>query len=84
MSNPDKPLTIATRWWWVRHAPVPDDGRIYGQSDLDCDCTDAGVFAALADELPRDAVWVTSQLKRTRQTAKDVRRVVVCTTATIK
>ena len=61
--------TNQTQWWWVRHAPVPDGGRIYGQTDLDCDCTDASVFAALAAELPRDAVWVTSQLRRTRQTA---------------
>jgi alpha-ribazole phosphatase len=58
-----------TRWWWVRHAPVPDNGRIYGQRDLDCDCTDGPIFAALASELPRDAVWLTSNLKRTHQTA---------------
>jgi alpha-ribazole phosphatase len=58
-----------TRWWWVRHAPVPDGGRIYGQSDLDCDCTDAEIFSILARELPTGAVWVTSNLKRTTQTA---------------
>lgn len=58
-----------TRWWWVRHAPVPDGGRIYGQRDLDCDCSNSAVFEALARELPRDAVWVTSHLARTRQTA---------------
>ena len=58
-----------TRWWWIRHAPVPDGGKIYGQSDLDCDCTDAEIFAILARELPRNAVWVTSHLARTRQTA---------------
>ena len=61
--------TDQTRWWWVRHAPVPDGGRIYGQSDLDCDCTAAEIFAALARELPPDAVWLTSNLVRTRQTA---------------
>jgi broad specificity phosphatase PhoE len=58
-----------TRWWWVRHAPVPDGGFIYGQRDLDCDCGDAEVFGVLARELPADAVWVTSNLVRTRQTA---------------
>ncbi len=47
-----------TRWWWIRHAPVPDGGKIYGQSDLDCDCTDAEIFSVLARELPKDAVWV--------------------------
>jgi broad specificity phosphatase PhoE len=58
-----------TRWWWIRHAPVPDGGRIYGQSDLDCDCTAEHIFKALAHELPTDAVWLTSNLARTRQTA---------------
>jgi len=58
-----------TRWWWIRHAPVPDSFRIYGQSDVDCDVSSAEVFAALANELPQDAVWLTSNLNRTRQTA---------------
>jgi alpha-ribazole phosphatase len=60
-----------TRWWWIRHAPVADhDGRtIYGQDDLPADCSDLACFAALAAALPTDAVWVTSQLGRTRQTA---------------
>ena len=62
-------MSIVTRWWWIRHAPVPDGGRIYGQSDLDCDCSDAEIFRILARELPRDAVWVTSNLVRTTQTA---------------
>lgn len=61
-----------TRWWWIRHAPVPDGGRIYGQRDLDADCSDATAFKALAHELPRDAVWVTSNLRRTRQTAEAI------------
>ena len=61
-----------TRWWWIRHAPVPDGGKIYGQSDLDCDCTDAAIFAILARELPPNAVWVTSNLARTRQTASAI------------
>src|SRR5215207_1170843 len=29
-----------TRFWWVRHAPVEHGGRIYGQKDMPCDCTD--------------------------------------------
>ena len=39
-----------TRWWWIRHAPVPDGGRIYGQGDLDCDCSDKLIFDVLARE----------------------------------
>lgn len=60
---------VTTRWWWVRHAPVPDGGRIYGQSDLDCDCSNQRVFDAVARTLPAGAHWVTSSLKRTYQTA---------------
>jgi broad specificity phosphatase PhoE len=62
-------MSIATRWWWIRHAPVPDGGRIYGQSDLACDCGDIEIFRILARELPRGAAWVTSNLQRTTQTA---------------
>ncbi len=59
-----------TRWWWVRHAPVrEDEGRIYGQKDLNCDCSDAVVFNAVARVLPKEAVWYASPLKRTHQTA---------------
>jgi alpha-ribazole phosphatase len=68
---PPTPAAV-TRWWWIRHAPVPDGGRIYGQSDLACDCGDAAVFAGLAAALPVNAVWVTSNLIRTRQTAETI------------
>ena len=64
----------ATRFWWVRHAPVEHDGRIYGQKDMPCDCTDSAVFAGLARQLPRDAVWVTSHLRRTHETARAIVR----------
>lgn len=63
-------MTIVTRWWWIRHAPVTtDQGRVYGQEDMPADTSDAAVFAALAHALPRQAVWVASHLKRTHQTA---------------
>jgi alpha-ribazole phosphatase len=61
-----------TRWWWIRHAPVPDGGRIYGQSDLPCDCSNPETFARLAAALPANAVWVTSNLVRTTQTAEAI------------
>ncbi len=60
----------ATRFWWVRHAPVRlIDKVMYGSLDLDCDISDKALFKAVAARLPRDAVWVTSPLKRTQQTA---------------
>jgi len=79
MSNKDQPFkaqyavpagVVATRWWWVRHAPVREDGGcIYGQKDIGCDTTDREVFKAVAKILPRRAVWYASNLKRTHQTA---------------
>jgi alpha-ribazole phosphatase len=61
---------IVTRWWWIRHAPVPGQGgRIHGQADHPADCSDAATFAALAALLPHHAIWVTSHLQRTQQTA---------------
>lgn len=80
MSNPATPTfaaqhsvpagVVATRWWWVRHAPVrEDDGCIYGQKDLGCDTGDRVVFDAVGRILPREAAWFCSNLKRTRQTA---------------
>jgi broad specificity phosphatase PhoE len=66
--------TGETRWWWIRHAPVPDGGRIYGQRDVDCDCSDPGIFDDLARELPGHAVWLTSALARTAQTAAAILR----------
>lgn len=73
MSNAPKVRPITTRWWWVRHAPVREDGgRIYGQSDIGCDCSDTVVFKSLAQTLPKDAIWFSSTLKRTHQTAAAV------------
>jgi broad specificity phosphatase PhoE len=65
-------MSVVTRWWWIRHAPVPDGGRIYGQGDPSCDCSDAEVFGELAATLPAGAVWVTSNLVRTVETARAI------------
>jgi broad specificity phosphatase PhoE len=73
MSNEDKPKVVITRWWWVRHAPVRNDGgNIYGQTDIACDTSDSEVFLAVAKILPRGAVWYASNLQRTHQTAEAI------------
>ena len=76
MSNTDKSVAapkagvVSTRWWWVRHAPVREDGGcIYGQKDIGCDTSDRVVFEAVGKILPRNAAWYASTLKRTHQTA---------------
>ncbi len=62
-----------TRWWWIRHAPVTGHGgRIYGQEDYPADLSDAAIFDALAALLPAEPVWVTSHLRRTRDTAATI------------
>ncbi len=67
-------MSVVTRWWWIRHAPVPDGKNIvYGQMDLDADCADTEAFQGLAQKLPAGAVLVTSDLKRTTQTANAIR-----------
>ena len=73
MATADKPNVVTTRWWWVRHAPVRNDGgNIYGQSDIACDTSDTYVFNAVAKVLPRKAVWYSSNLMRTHQTAEAI------------
>lgn len=65
---------IVTRWWWIRHAPVTTDGgRLYGQRDMPADVSDADAFQALAAGLPEGAIWITTHLQRTRQTATAIR-----------
>ena len=65
-------MTQETRWWWIRHAPVDSGGRIYGNTDVDADCSDERLFKPLAARLPDPAVWVTSGLLRTHQTAEAI------------
>jgi len=63
-------MGVVTRWWWIRHAPVTaNQGCCYGQTDFPCDVTEVAAFTALAAQLPREAVWVASPLKRTHMTA---------------
>ena len=68
-------MGIVTRWWWVRHAPVVDHGgKIYGQLDIACDVSDTASFEGLAVKLPKGAVWLTSHLSRTTNTANAILR----------
>jgi len=66
---------VVTRWWLVRHAPVIGAaGRIYGQDDLDCDCSNTDIFTEVAGQLPADPVWLVTHLRRTQATAQALRQ----------
>ena len=68
-------MTETTRWWWVRHAPVSNpDGVIYGHSDFAAEPSGLAEMQALAACLPRDAVWITTSLRRARDTAQSLAR----------
>ena len=63
-------MTITTRWWWIRHAPVINpSGRIYGQRDVPADTSNIAAFTALAERVPADALWLATPLSRTQATA---------------
>lgn len=64
-------MTDTTSWWLVRHAPaVNPAGAILGRTDAEADLSDTGRLRALADRLPRDALWITTSLRRACDTAR--------------
>ena len=71
MATAAKVTGAITRWWWVRHAPVPNpEARCYGLSDKDCDVSNEALFKHQAALLPKGAVWYSSNLLRARKTAE--------------
>lgn len=67
-------MAVTTRWWWIRHAPVHNpEHRLYGQSDIEAGIIDPAPLRRLARRLPADAVWVSSHLRRARDTAAALR-----------
>lgn len=66
---------IVTKFWWVRHGPVKGfEGRVYDKRHVDCDVSNTPAFQHLAANLPKDAVWVVSDMKRAIQTAEAIGR----------
>jgi alpha-ribazole phosphatase len=67
-----------TRFWMIRHALVEENARtmLYGIMDVAlCEPTlleQAPMYRALAQRLPRPAVWKITPLSRTRRTAQTI------------
>lgn len=69
MIDTDTKEAVVTRWWWVRHAPVPGPrDQIKGRLDLPSDTSDTHTFSVQAARLPKDAIVYTSSRIRTQQT----------------
>lgn len=63
-----------TEWYFIRHASVKNSRKgIYSHSDSDAILPDEGSVKSMASDLPDDAIWFVSPLKRTRQTAEILR-----------
>ena len=68
------PQGTTTRWWWIRHAPVVGHGgRIYGQDDHDCDCSDTETFRRLAGR-PRGCHHNSAEIDELKKWFHDWRR----------
>jgi alpha-ribazole phosphatase len=60
----------ATRWWWVRHAPLLlPPGAIAGQMDVDADLSGSELIDGAKAWLPADAIWLTTPLSRSVRSA---------------
>ena len=67
------PRVLKTHWWLLRHGPVINpDNLIYGRMDLNIDTQDQGLYGALAQCLPWDSIFLTSQRNRTLATLETV------------
>ncbi|WP_299287137.1 histidine phosphatase family protein [uncultured Tateyamaria sp.] len=57
-----------TTWHWVRHGPTHQKS-FTGWRDVDADLSDQAAIARLSDHLPADALVISSDLKRSIETA---------------
>lgn len=63
-----------TELWLVRHAPVEGGGGlIYGRRDVAARIPGREVMDALVRQLPQEAIWVSSPLRRAVQTLDAMR-----------
>jgi alpha-ribazole phosphatase len=64
-------MDAVTRWWLVRHAPaINPDGLIYGQGEIEVDCSNHAALETLAALLPPNPVRMVTPLARTSRTAE--------------
>ena len=63
-------MSTITHWWWIRHAPsIGDQGIIHGQDGVGANLSDTEAIKRLRNRLPKDALWFSSDIRRTIETA---------------
>ena len=60
-----------TSIWYVRHGPV-DLAMLYGQMDVAANLSHGSRLRWLAEQLPKNAVWISSDLSRCVRTAEKI------------
>jgi len=62
---------VATRFWWVRHAPVSHLSHLmYGTQDVDADVSDTRQFRSLTKRLPANAISLIAEMDFGNDTGK--------------
>ena len=63
-------ISKSKRLWWVRHAPVKSvlDPILYGTLNVSADLSNKAPFRVLSEQLPTEAIWLITPLRRTGQT----------------
>jgi alpha-ribazole phosphatase len=61
------------QWWWVRHAPAIGDPKILQSPEAPADLSNSAAIQHLANKLPANALWLTSDLRRALDTARALR-----------
>lgn len=59
-----------TQWWWIRHAPVAGSQGSIHLADAPIGAADPAALARLKPLLPMQALWLTSTMRRSIETAK--------------
>ena len=53
------------RFWWVRHAPVVgNNGRCYGNNDVDCDVSETNKFINLVIPIYIHGIFLANLTKK--------------------
>ena len=64
-------MAVTTNWWWVRHGPTEID-YLAGWMDVPANLSDTTLIGRVSEWLPNEALVVSSDLRRARDTAEAI------------